>query len=463
MESRAADRKSLEKFAFENVEEGISILKDLVEIPSIASEKAFGESCLKCAGYLKNFLEKIGFSVSFLGGDPDHPVIFAEKGGEGVDETLLFYTHYDVQPAEEAGWTTDPFTLVRSGDALFGRGAQDNKGQLTYLLWALKRAHQEKKKWPFRIVLCIDGQEECGSPILNSLLEENPSRFQAQSVVVVDVGTPERTIPAVTLGVRGIVTGDILAKGALRDAHSGSEGGILPNPVVALSKLIASFHDSEGRVTLPGFYDSVKEPSEEEKNWALEGDEEKRCLEEYRAVPTGGERAFSPKHRAWFRPTLEINGIAGGYAGSGFKTVIPAQASAKISCRLVPDQKPEEIQKMLGHYIDAFSFPGVSFSYHPHKGEGRAYRADPHSDIVKTVKEAYQEIFGPFCRLVFDGGSIPISVKLREASRGDLVLMGLGLASDQIHAPNEHFDGERLSRGARLITEILNRYAERVS
>lgn len=424
--------------------------------PSISSEPAYKNQVRDCADWLTDYLRKIHFDVELWETD-GHPIIFASYLKAGPTQpTLLIYNHYDVQPVDPLdAWDSPPFSPTVTEGAIYARGAQDNKGQCFYVLQALKLLMKRDGSLPINVKLCIDGEEEIGSPNLSTLLSKKQKELQADYLAVVDVGIPEANTPAVTLGMRGIVTMDVEVQGSNSDLHSGTHGGIAYNPNHLLIELLASLRDANGRITIPGFYDSVVHLSNEDKKLLSFDFDEAEYIKETGIMPIGGERDYSPLERAWIRPTIEINGISGGYSGSGFKTVIPAKTSAKISCRLVPNQDPEAIGKLVADYLKKQAPEGLKVSVHVHAGSGRPARAPLSSKIVQASAKAYEEVFQRPCQYIFGGGSIPIASALAEASHSELVLIGLGLIGDQIHAPNEHFSMDRIEKGIQIVARIL--------
>jgi len=311
------------------------------------------------------------------------------------------------------------------------------------------------KNWPVNIKLLIEGEEEIGSPNLSALLQAKRDRIQAQHLLVVDLGIHAPEAPAVTLGVRGIVTMTVELTGSNRDLHSGSHGGLAFNPNHALVTLLAQLRDSNGRITVPGFYDDVAKLSSEELSQISFDFNSETYQQTFGALPAGGEKAFTPFQSAWVRPTLEINGISGGYAGQGFKTVIPAKAVAKLSCRLVPDQDPLQVAELISSFLKKNTPEGIEIKIEIHKGVGRAVRSSINGQAVQAVAQAYSEIVNTKCKFVLEGASIPIIPELSLASNAEVVLMGYGLPDDNIHAPNEHFGLDRLERGFRTIVRSL--------
>lgn len=428
---------------------------------SVSSEAKYKPHVESCAQWVVNYLKEIGFTTE-VWPTSGHPVIYANYLKAGPDKpTLLIYNHYDVQPVDPLEeWVSPPFEpSIREGE-VYARGAQDNKGQCFYTLYALKTLMHLKGQLPINIKLCIEGEEECGSLGLAEILPKKKMELQADYLAIVDMGLRGIHAPAVTLGVRGIVTMDVELKGTKTDLHSGSHGGVVYNPLHALVEILSTLRDRTGRIKVPGFYKDVQELSEEDKSRITFDFDENSFTHTFGGLPTGGEKQFSPLERAWIRPTIEINGISGGYSGDGFKTVIPAKALAKISCRLVPHQNPEKIAKKVAKFIERKAPKGVEVKVHVHPGGGSAVRANPSSKVVQAFAKAYEEVFKAPCAFTYSGGSIPIIQQLADASQGEVVLMGLGLPDDQIHAPNEHFGLDRIEKGFLIISRTIELLAK---
>ena len=325
-----------------------------------------------------------------------------------------------------------------------------------YTITALKALLETTGELPVNVKLIIDGEEEIGSPSLSALLPQKKEQLKAESIAIIDVGIPSLDTPAVTIGVRGIVTFDLVLTGSNTDLHSGSNGGVVLNPNQALVQLLSTLHDPKtGAVTVEGFYDDVISLSDEERNKLFLQFNEEEYKKTFDANPVGGEKGFTPLERAWIRPTLEINGMGGGCSREGFKTVIPASSYAKLSCRLVAHQDPQKIEEAVVKHLKKHCPEGVQIDVSALPGGGGAVRANPDSPIVKAFSSAYEKIFGTKCNYIFEGGSIPIIPELAKAAEGEVVLVGLGLADDQIHAPNEHFGLSRFEKGAKLVANAL--------
>lgn len=440
------------------------IMQDLfafLSYPSISSEPEFKQPLLDCANWLIDYLKKMDFQVE-LWPTLGHPVIFASYCRAGEDRpTLLIYNHYDVQPVDPLEeWSSAPFTPTQRNGEIYARGAQDNKGQCFYVLQAIKLYLEHYGTLPINIKLCIEGEEEMGSLGLSQILPQKQNELQANYLAIVDLGLRDPKVPAVTLGIRGLTTLDVEIQGSKVDLHSGSHGGIVPNPIHALVHLLASLRDEKGRITIPEFYKDVLEmPVEERAKVSFNFD-----LTDYQsntgAYPVGGEKDYSVLERAWIRPTLEINGIHGGYTGKGFKTVIPAKAHAKISCRLVPNQDPKKIGELVANYLRDNCPQGVEIQVNVHSGGGKSVRAASSAKIVKAFSKAFEEVFEMPCEFIFEGASIPVVTELANTCGGEVILIGLGLPGDQIHAPNEHFSVNRIEKGILIMARAFELLAE---
>ncbi len=433
---------------------------EFLSIPSISSESAYHEEVRKACLWVKNYLVSIGFETE-LWETSRHPILFAKKIINKNYPTLLIYNHYDVQPVDPLElWDSPPFEPTVKEGNVFARGAQDNKGQCFYVLEALKALFESGEKLKLNIKCIIEGEEECGSESLHSILPEKKDALQADYLAIVDLGIPALDKPAITLGTRGLITADLEVIGSTTDMHSGMVGGVAYNPIHALLKLLADARAKDGSIAIPGFYDEVLPISSEEKTLIDFSFDTEQFKKDFGALPTGGESGLQPRERLWIRPTLEVNGIVGGYTGTGFKTVIPAKASAKLSCRLVPGQKPAAIASLLKEFFTKNAPPGISVSFHVHKGVGEAARSSPTSKGVQAFAQGIEQVYGKRCAYVLEGASIPIIPALAAASGAEPILLGLGLPSDRIHAPNEHFSIDRLEKGKAIMIEGIKNLAK---
>ncbi len=414
---------------------------------SIGTDPAFDEETKRCADFLVDYLSGIGLDVQKWS-TSGQPVVFATHCKAGNERpTLLIYHHYDVQPVDPLElWQSDPFEpTVRDGE-VYARGAQDNKGQCFYSITSIMALLELADSLNFNLKVFIEGEEESGSEGTRGVLKKKKAELKSDYLLCVDVGLPASDIPAITLGLRGITTLEVTCIAADGDMHSGFMGGVAYNPIRALTHALDACFDIEGRVAVPGFYDDVVElDPEEKKDLYLELDE-KRVRKEFGLRALCPEPGYTIGESVSIRPTLEINGISGGYTGEGFKTVLPALAMAKISCRLVSNQDPKKILASLKNHLKAHLPKGMELQFSLEEG-AKAFRSTSDSRIAKVAAKAYEEVLEKPCQKIVTGGSIPIVVDLAEASSAEAIMMGYGLDTDQIHAPNEHFGLDRFERG----------------
>lgn len=427
---------------------------------SIATDPHFRCEIEKCANWLTEALKSAGLKVEHWK-TSNSPVLFATDLRAGpTKETLLIYCHYDVQPVDPIDeWTSPPFEPTLKKGQIYARGACDNKGQCFYTLAAIKTLIKLLPILPVNLKFLIEGEEESGSSGLSKLLSEKKEELKADHLLIVDSGLNTLETPAITLGARGIVCMQMSVHEAQFDLHSGMTGGIAYNPNRALVELLASLHDQTNRVTIPGFYDDLTELSSEGKKEINFEFDHARFHSQFGFEPTGLETGFGPHESSWLRPTLEINGISGGYAGPGFKTVIPAKATAKISCRLVPNQSPEKIASLVKDFLIKKTPKGLKTTVEILPGNGAGFRTNPKAKIVKLMEESYTQVFQKPCQKILIGGSIPIAAELAKVSGAEMVLVGLGLPDDRIHAPNEHFGLDRLEIGFLTICRAIELFA----
>ncbi len=428
-----------------------------LRFPSISTDPAHTKELLACKDWLITYMEKGGLKTE-VWETSGHPTIFAShlKAGEKAP-TLLFYGHYDVQPStplEE--WKNPPFEPeVREGK-VYARGAIDNKGQGFYTLLAIRAFLELSKQAPVNIKVLIEGEEEVGSPGLEGILQEKKGELKADHIYVVDLDMYAEGIPAVTLGIRGVTALNITVKNSNTDLHSGTFGGVALNPARALTTALSKLWDEKGKVAVPHFYDGVEEKG-------LEGLDEEIDLKKESAPfdikVFQGEGDYSLVESNWVRPTLEINGLESGYTGEGYKTIIPAEAMAKLSCRLVPGQDPEKIIDALATFLKNNLPQGIGISFE--KGHGTpAMITKPDSVTVKGAIAAYERIYSAKCCRQLCGATIPIASQLAEICGGEMVLIGVGIPSDGMHAPNECFGLDRFKEGFLSITQLLEIFAE---
>ncbi len=448
---------ALKEYYDTNSKEILEDYKTFLSFSSIGADPTQEEQVLACADWVEGFLKESGFQVD-VWETSEHPVIFGQDLSAGPDKpTLLLYNHYDVQPVDPLDlWDNPPFEPTVKDGAIYARGAQDNKGQCFYVLQALKTVKRHLGRFPLNIKIIVEGDEETGSTGLAGILSQHANQLKADYFFVVDVGIPDAQTPSVTIGVRGVGALEVTCRGSDTDLHSGSHGGLAYNPIHALVEILSKLRDPSGKITVPGFYDGIEPLSPKQREaLSFDFDAVKYEKESGGAKPTGGEQGIHPLERNWLRPTLEINGITGGFSGVGVKTVIPAVASAKISCRVAADQDPEKVIQAVASYLKLLEPPGITVTTHLFSGYGKAVITDPHSKAAQAAAQAFTEVFGKPCRFILEGASIPISASLQQVCGGQLVLIGLGLAGDRIHAPNEHFGLDRLQQGYLIIARII--------
>jgi acetylornithine deacetylase/succinyl-diaminopimelate desuccinylase-like protein len=362
-----------------------------------------------------------------------------------------------VQPVDPLNlWTSDPFKPEIRDGKIWARGATDNKGQMLAHILGVEKMLKEDGELPVNLIFLFEGEEEIGSPNLGPFLEANKDRLKCDVIAISDTGMAAPNTPTLGYGLRGISCCEVILRGPKGDLHSGLFGGAVANPATAVAQLVASLHDKNGKVTIEGFYDKVREmePWEREMAAKTPGTADEDFLKVTGAPSLCGEEGYTAAERIWARPTLEVNGIGGGYQGEGSKTVLPAEAMAKFSCRLVPDQDPDEIYEQLKAHLEANCPEGVTLEIIKEHG-GKPYLADPKSAYGLAAQEALKAAFGKDPVLIREGGSIPIVQTFQDILGVDTLLLGLALADAQIHAPNENFPVENFEAGIRMSEALL--------
>ena len=448
-------------------------LKEFVRHPSVSADPAFKAGMNGARDFVAGLLGSIGFDVEVV---PTalHPLILAHRPGKAEWPHVIIYGHYDVQPADPLHlWSTPPFDPQVRGNRIYGRGTADNKGPLMVHITGVAKLLARRPDLPLRITFMIEGEEETGSPSFLPFLEKYRNRLQADFVLLSDTGIPREDQVVITCGLRGLMLFDLVVTTARSDLHSGLHGGVLRNPIQALAEVCASLHTADGRVNIPGFYDDVLEvePWEREELAKLgQSEQEYRDFLGISAFYT--TKGYTPFEAARFLPTLEFNGISGGYQGEGTKTVIPSRAFAKISCRLVPNQKPEKIRKLVYDTIRERMPKDVSFELvDQHEGTpyiavppGRSNTPKNQSPVLarafRAADQAVTEVFGKPPLYLREGGSVPIIADIKRVLGLDSVLMGLFLPEDNLHAPNESFHLGVMERGIRTSEKILELVAQ---
>lgn len=419
---------------------------EFLRFKTISADKSFEKEMINCASWLNSYLENTGMDSEVIQ-TKSYPLVFASKIVDEKYPTLLVYGHYDVQPIEPLNeWLSDPFEPIIKEDSVYARGASDNKGQIFYAITAINALISEKKDLKVNIKFIIDGEEESASDGLLGAMDDLKDKLKADYLLVVDMSMPDINTPAITLGARGLSALTCEFIGSSIDLHSGEHGGLAYNPLRATTEVLSKLFSEDGKINIKEFYSEVEEVSSEElKNYDLEFDET-QYKKTFGIVDLGGEKKYRGLVANWFRPTLEINGIGGGYFEKNFKTVIPAKVTVKISCRLVPNQNPEKIAKIIKDFLEKNTPKEIDIKVEYEKG-GLAIRSDSSSLLAKTAKEAYAEVFKKPCKKILAGGSVPIIGNLVKLLNCDVVLMGTALMDDNIHAPNEHFGLDRFEKG----------------
>ena len=428
-----------------NREKFLSELLSLLKIPSVSADPSFTKDVNDCAEILAENLREIGVERVEICQTAGFPIVYGEKIIDEALPTVLVYGHYDVQPADPLDlWTSPPFepqlkqTEIHPDGAIFARGSCDDKGQMFMHVKAVE-AMLQSGELPCNVKFMIEGEEEVGSVNLGVFIKQNKEKLKADIILVSDTGMLANDVPSITTGLRGLSYVEVEVVGPNRDLHSGLYGGCVANPINILSEMIASLHDEEGKITIPGFYDSVINLSDEERaEMAKAPFSHSAYCTALEIQDTYGEEGYTTMERGSIRPTLDVNGIWGGYIGEGAKTVIASKANAKISMRLVPNQAPEKITQLFTEHFNALAPKGVKVKVTPHHG-GESAVTPINSIGYKAASMAYEKTFGKKPIPVRSGGSIPI-VSMFEKELGlKTVLMGFGLDSDAIHSPNEHF------------------------
>ena len=419
-----------------------------VKIPAISSDPSHVKDMAANAEHLKNHLAALGPDQVEVWPTKGHPAVFAEWNHAPGKPTLLVYGHHDVQPVDPLPeWISPPFEPAIREGRMWGRGVVDDKGQVMIHANAIEAFVKTQKKLPINLKLIVEGEEEIGSENLDELMRANASRLAADFVCVSDTAMFGRGIPSLCVGLRGLMYLEVTVSGPKGDLHSGSFGGGVANPVNVLAKMIAKLHDDDGKVTVPGFYDKVAIlTAAERKEIASLPFDEKEWLASTGSPAISGEKGFSTLERVWARPTLDCNGIWGGFQGEGAKTIIPARASAKISCRLVPHQEPEEIQQLVASYLKKLAPPGVTVRVEYMHG-GRPYLAPTDHPVFEVAKRAFTRAFGKPTVFIREGGSIPFVRTIADATGKPCLLMGFGQPDENAHAPNEWLDLENFHLG----------------
>jgi acetylornithine deacetylase/succinyl-diaminopimelate desuccinylase-like protein len=433
-------------------------LDEFLRIPSVSARSEHNADTARCADWLATEIRKAGMEAS-VHPTPGHPIVLGEWRKAGADApTILVYGHYDVQPVEPLElWTSPPFEPTVRDGRLFARGSVDDKGQLYLHVKAAEALLRERGSLPVNLIILAEGEEEVGSDNLSEFVERHAKQLACDAVVISDSAMFAPGQPSILSSLRGIAYFQVDVQGPAQDLHSGSYGGAVVNPAMALARMLSTMHDPDGRVAIAGFYDNVRD-------WGQKARDEIRALpfedEHFRAEAgspaLGGEKGFSTLERIWMRPTCEVNGLLSGYTGEGAKTVLPSTAMAKVSCRLVPDQDPAEIAKLFEAHLGKVKPAGVTVKVTYIHG-GKPWKAALEGTLYDAARSALQAAFGREPVIVGEGGSIPVVGDFARILGAPVLLLGFGLPGENAHAPDEWISLENISRGLRAVATLYER------
>ncbi len=458
--------ESIKNYISEHKERFLNELIELLKMPSVSADTAFTQDVLDTAEAVKASLLNAGCDVVEICETDGYPIVYGEKNINAALPTILVYGHYDVQPADPINlWTSPPFEPVikktekHPDGAIFARGACDDKGQMYMHVKALEFM-VKTNQLPCNVKFMIEGEEEVGSSNLAVFVANNKEKLANDIILISDTGMIANDVPSITTGLRGLSYVEVEVTGPNRDLHSGLYGGAVANPINVLTKMIASLHDENNRITIPGFYDKVEELSKEERAemakapFSLENYKNALAIEDIY-----GEKGYTTNERNSIRPTLDVNGIWGGYIGEGAKTVIASKAFAKISMRLVPNQDWKEITELFKTHFESIAPNGVTVVVKPHHG-GQGYVTPINTVGYQAASKAYETTFGKKPIPQRSGGSIPIVALFEKELNSKTILMGFGLDSDAIHSPNEHFGVWNYLKGIETIPYFYKYFTE---
>ncbi|GLC88040.1 dipeptidase [Lysinibacillus piscis] len=453
--------QQLDAYFTEHREQHLNELNEFLRIPSISALSEHKEDIQNAAKWLANAFEKLNLENISITQTAGHPVVYADWLHAEGKPTILFYGHYDVQPVDPLNlWESEPFNPTIRDNKLFARGASDDKGQVFMHLKMIEALFATTGTLPVNVKFIYEGEEEIGSPHLPAYVEENKEKLAADLILISDTGLYAPGKPAVCYGLRGLTGVQIDVRGAKGDLHSGLYGGGVQNAIHALTEILASFRDEHGTIQVEGFYDKVLPLSEEERAaYQALGFDEDSIKEEVGVKELFGEAGYSYLEQTWARPTLEINGVFGGFSGEGIKTVLPAEAGAKITCRLVPNQDPHEIVALLKAHIEKHKPVGVEVTVSEFD-KGRPFLTPFDHPFIQAAGRSYEKVYEVPTAYTRGGGSIPIVAAFDEILELPVVLMGFGLSSENFHAPNEHFHLENFDKGLRVLGDYLYEVAE---
>lgn len=435
-------------------------LVELLKIASVSADSKFKADMLKAAEFVREKLEAAGADRAEIFATEGHPVVYGEKIVDPAAPTVLVYGHYDVQPADPYElWESPPFDPVIKNDRIYARGACDDKGQFYMHIKAFE-AMVATRSLPCNVKFMIEGEEEVGSDHLGEFVRKHRDMLQADTILISDTSIIANDVPSIEVGLRGLTYLEVEVTGANRDLHSGVYGGAVANPINVLCQMIASLKDENGHITIPGFYDNVVELTEEERKALNEAPFDLEVYKRELGInDVEGEAGYTTLERTSIRPTLDVNGIWGGYTGEGAKTVLPSKAFAKISMRLVPNQTDKEIEQLFKNHFESIAPKSVTVKVKPHHG-GLPYLTPTTSVEYKAAALAMEESFGKAPIPTRGGGSIPIVALFEQELGVKSVLMGFGLDIDALHSPNESYGLFNFYKGIETIPLFFKHYAQ---
>ena len=449
------------KFIEKNRERFLEELFDLLRIPSVSADSKFKHDVRKAAEFVKSKLVAAGAETAELHETGGHPIVYGERIIDDAWPTVLVYGHYDVQPPDPYElWDSPPFEPVIRDEKIFARGSCDDKGQMYMHIKAIESLIQSDEL-QCNVKFMIEGEEEVGSDGLEDFVKNNHDKLAADVILISDTSILSNDVPSITVGLKGLSYVEVEVTGPNRDLHSGTYGGSVANPANVLSKMIASLQDENGRITIPGFYDKVKEFSQEKREELGRAPfDENKFKQDLDIKEVWGEAGYTTRERMGIRPTLDVNGIWGGYIGEGAKTVLPSKAHAKISMRLVPDQNSHEITKLFEEHFVSIAPPSVKVKVMRHHG-GEAAVVSTDSAAYQAASDAFEKAWGKVPIPTYEGGSIPIVALFQKELRVDPILMGFGLDEDAIHSPNESYGLFNFYKGIETISYFYRFFSEK--
>ncbi|MEC5423729.1 dipeptidase [Virgibacillus sp. C22-A2] len=446
----------------ENREALLKRLNSFLSIPSVSTDSAHKNDVQEAADFIVTYLNDIGFEKVEKQETGGHPLVYAEYNGAGSEaQTVLLYGHYDVQPVDPIElWDSNPFEPELRDGRIYARGSSDDKGQVFMHLAVFEAYMKTEGKLPLNVKICIEGEEEIGSENLYTILRDKKELFAADFAVISDSGMVAKNQPTILYGLKGFTGIEITVQGPDHDLHSGMYGGAIRNPIMALNHILSSMKNEEEVITVDGFYDDVEPLTDGERKLIAEvqGEDYSQATG---VTDTASEKGYTPKEHTMARPTFEINGIYGGYQGEGTKTIIPSSATAKITCRLVPGQDPDQIQQLLKQHVIKAAPSGVTVEVKKEKLSAKAYKVEPNHPLIQKAASSYTKAFGKETVYVRMGGSIPVVEWIEAIYNMPIVLLGFGTPDDRLHSPNESFPLDSFDKGMETLVYYWNKVNER--